>query len=232
MGYHLSYFDDTYGSGAVADEPLAAAHRIFYVFDGEAVIEGRTVETGGAIYASGAADIRGGSQGARVFRWDLSAFPPAAGEDAPSIPRMTQPIWSLETEPGSRGLFRLDRIDNAPGIVADVHTHPGRGIRALLAGTFHVRQPSEDGAAARPGDPWWESGVEAVISTSSAVETSSFLRCMPLPTQSAGRSDTARWLRQKRMVRAGLAALCGRDRNSLKNASGRALSDPGTGSAQ
>ncbi|HEY5082525.1 MAG TPA: hypothetical protein VII91_11540 [Bauldia sp.] len=152
MGYHLSYFDDTYGSGAVADEPLAAAHRIFYVFDGEAVIEGRTVETGGAIYASGAADIRGGSQGARVFRWDLSAFPPAAGEDAPSIPRMTQPIWSLETEPGSRWLFRLDRIDNAPGIVADVHTSAPCS-RELSTCASRRRTAPLRGRAIRGGSP-------------------------------------------------------------------------------
>jgi hypothetical protein len=116
---------------------------------------------------------------------------------------MAREIWSLKIDDGSKWLFRLDRIDNPPGAVADVHTHPGPGIRALLAGSFRCKQPSDDGAAKEPGDPWWETGVEAVISTADEQVTSSFLRGMVLPVEFRGRPDTAKWLRQPPPVQGG-----------------------------
>jgi hypothetical protein len=203
MTWTLSYCDDRCDPGAVA--ALPGSHRILYVLEGSVVVGRKALNRDDAAYLSDAAEIRAGANGARVFRWELAgeAAAPLAAPGVHSMLRMAEPVWSLDLQPGSRWVFRLDRIDNPPGVVADVHTHPGPGIRALLAGTFHVRQPSEDGAAERPGDPWWESGVEAVISTPSATETSSFLRCMLLPVEYLGRPDTARWLRTKPAAKAG-----------------------------
>jgi len=199
MTYTLSYYDETFAAGATAD-PLPAAHRILYVHSGAATINGQDVSAENAVYAGGAVTTTAGPDGARILRWDLAPTEtpaaPSSGDGVATRLRMAQEIWSLDIPQGSQWLFRLDMIDNPAGVVADVHTHPGPGIRALLYGTFHVRQPSEDGAATEPGDPWWESGVEAVISTPSETEDSGFLRCMVLPTEYRGRPDTANWLRR------------------------------------
>lgn len=204
MGYVLRYFNDELAPGSRAT--LSACRRIVYVFAGTATVNGAKLQQGGACYADGPCTIVVGRDGAMMFRWDLA---PAGtvelsveGDDTASTLRMAREIWSLQIASGSRWLFRLDFIDNPAGVVADVHTHPGPGIRALLSGTFDVRQPSEDGRGRQPGDPWWESGVEAVISTPSRTQSSSFLRCMILPVEYEGRPDTAKWLRTVPAARA------------------------------
>ena len=78
---------------------------------------------------------------------------------------------------------------------ADCHTHPGPGIRALLSGVFDIKQTSEDGGGEEPGDPWWETGTETVISTPVTEEGVEFLRDMILPVEFEGRPDTADWKR-------------------------------------
>ena len=110
---------------------------------------------------------------------------------------MSRHLRSLALTEGSEWLFWLDVINNPPGAVADVHTHQGPGIRALLSGAFRCRQPSEDGAADCPGDPWWESGIEAVISTPHETEISKFLRCMILPLSLKGSGNSGVWHRNK-----------------------------------
>ena len=200
MEYELRYFDDNFEPNTGLSSALPSAHRLIYVFAGSAAIERNEVIAGQGIYAHDETKITAGAKGARLFRWDLVKAGTkdclAQGRGISSRVRMSRETWSLDIQGGSRWLFRLDMINNPPGVIADVHTHPGPGIRVLLSGTFSVRQPSEDGEAKHPGDPWWESGVEAIISTPSDREPSAFLRGMVLPTEYEGRHDTVRWLRK------------------------------------
>ena len=190
MTYFLNYHIDT--AGPHARVTWLAARRMIYVWTGSVEIEGTMLKAGAAIFAEADATAVAGVQGAVLFRWDLVDSTAAAGalsavNAVGSMLRMSRELWSVDIADGSSWLFRLDWVNNPPAMIADVHTHEGPGIRALLTGSFRCRQPSEDGTAERPGDPWWETGVEAVISTPHATEVSSFLRCMLLPTSFLGR---------------------------------------------
>lgn len=195
MVYFLNYHDLRLKPGATR-RLSRGTHAIVFLYEGAASFNGQRLVKRGAVYTREGGALTAGAKGARIFYWQLSARASRAA-------RMSQELWSLSIKKGSRWLFRLDSIDNPPGVVADVHTHPGPGIRALLTGTFRVRQPSEDGKGTKPGDPWWESGVEAVISTPSKTKRSAFLRCMVLPPAYKGRPDTAKWLRRPPKVRSG-----------------------------
>lgn len=199
MAYFLTYYNDTIAPHAVATLP--EARRMIFVWRGSCTVSGKFLDAGTATYSEGGVTIESADAGAMLFRWELIDGPddsvPAEAVRMGSMLRMSREIWSLAISPGSEWLFRLDMINNPPGIVADVHTHQGPGIRALLSGAFTCRQPSEDGSADCPGDPWWESGIEAVISTPHDTEASKFLRCMILPLGLKGRGDSAVWHRKQ-----------------------------------
>ena len=199
MAYFLTYYNDAIGAHMTASLP--GARRMIYVWRGSCTVSGTLLEAGTATYLEGEAVIETSQAGAMLFRWDLVEDPaeasPAAAIRMGSMLRMSREIWSLDLPPGSKWLFRLDLINNPPGAVADVHTHQGPGIRALLTGTFKCRQPSEDGSADCPGDPWWETGIEAVISTPHDTEVSKFLRCMILPPELKGSGNSGTWHRKK-----------------------------------
>jgi hypothetical protein len=199
MSYFLSYYNDTIASDTTANLP--DAKRMIFVWKGSCSVSGMLLEAGMAAYCEGDAVIEASHTGAMLFRWDLSEGDakdlPAETIRLGSMLRMSRELWSIEITTGSEWLFRLDLINNPPGQVADVHTHPGPGIRALLSGSFSCRQPSEDGSADCPGDPWWETGVEAVISTPHDTEISKFLRCMILPLELKGKGNSGVWYRKK-----------------------------------
>ena len=57
-------------------------------------------------------------------------------------------------------IARCDRIDFPPGGIAYTHTHPGPGIRYLLAGTLTIRSEGQTTEYAA-GEPWYEAGPGA-----------------------------------------------------------------------
>jgi quercetin dioxygenase-like cupin family protein len=83
-------------------------------------------------------------------------------------------------------LLRLDRVDFPPGGVAYRHTHPGPGIRYLLFGSIRIESSGETHAYG-PGEPWFESGPEPVLATTSETEPSAFVRAMLLPREWEGK---------------------------------------------
>lgn len=91
----------------------------------------------------------------------------------------------LELGPG-RHLLRCDRVDFPPGGVAHLHTHPGPGIRCLLAGSLRV---DTDGRSRTytPFQEWFEPGPEPVLAVASEHEPTSFVRVLVLPREWAGR---------------------------------------------
>ncbi len=208
MAYYLDYYIDKIPAHAAAT--LAGARRMIYVYSGSASIDGRALhalpngeteaDASAAAYSEGETRIVAGPHGAKLFRFDLvensKADKPAQGGGATSVMRMSREIWSLDIEKDSEWLFRLDYIRNPAGQTADVHTHEGPGIRALITGTFHVNQPSEEGRANAAGDPWWETGIEAVISTPGGDVPARFLRGMVLPKDMIDGRPSGKFLRQ------------------------------------
>ncbi len=91
----------------------------------------------------------------------------------------------VELDPGTLWLMRCDRVDFDPGGIAYRHTHPGPGIRCLLFGEITIETQGAERTFG-PGQPWFESGPEPVLATTSATEPSAFARVLLLPAQFAG----------------------------------------------
>jgi quercetin dioxygenase-like cupin family protein len=92
----------------------------------------------------------------------------------------------VDLHPGTEWLMRCDRVDFGPGGVAHRHTHPGPGIRYLLFGSITIDSEGAEHTYG-PGEPWFESGPEPVLATTSPTEPSAFARVLLLPVEYAGR---------------------------------------------
>ena len=92
----------------------------------------------------------------------------------------------VELDPGVDWLMRCDRVDFPPGGVAYLHTHPGPGIRCLLAGEIRI---ATEGRATSYGplEAWFERGPDPVWAAASNVEETAFVRVLLLPTEWEGR---------------------------------------------
>jgi quercetin dioxygenase-like cupin family protein len=92
----------------------------------------------------------------------------------------------VQLDPFADWVVRCDRVEFPLGGVAHLHTHPGPGIRYLLAGELEV----ETEGHARfygPGGAWFESGPEPVVARASAHLATSFVRVLVLPAEWAGK---------------------------------------------
>jgi quercetin dioxygenase-like cupin family protein len=129
--------------------------------------------------------------GAHVLRWEV--FTPgmtgplgvAIGHASTDL-KLEHPI---ALDPSVAYLMRCDRVDFAPGGEARPHGHRGSGIRRLLTGELEVRIGQGRGRLMKPGDAWFESGVEPVHALASGREPTSFIRVSILPRELRGRSS-------------------------------------------
>ena len=167
---------------------LPGVPRVIYVIDGVAEIASDTttrtrVESGTAWHATTACAIVAGSRGARMLRFELrsGASAPAGGDVLLD--------HSIALDPGRPYLMRCDRVDFAPGGEALPHGHRGGGIRWLLEGELEVRVGSHPGRLMKPGDAWFESGVEPVHAIASREVATSFIRVSILPREVQGKSS-------------------------------------------
>ncbi len=92
----------------------------------------------------------------------------------------------VELDPATGWLMRCDRVDFPPGGVAYRHTHPGPGIRYLVAGALTIDRAGSS-RTYRAGEAWFEDAEDAVLATASATEESAFVRVLLLPREWAGR---------------------------------------------
>jgi len=92
----------------------------------------------------------------------------------------------VDPDPGEAWLLRCDRVDFPPGGIAYRHTHPGPGIRCLLTGRIRIESAGETHDYG-PLEPWFESGPEPVLATTSETEPSAFVRVLLLPREWEGR---------------------------------------------
>jgi len=109
-------------------------------------------------------------------------------------------VWVLDESPGgeeallaadvaldgsTEWLMRCDRVDFPPGGMAYRHTHPGPGIRCLLHGSIEIESGGEIHAF-RPFEPWFESGPEPIVATSSADEETAFVSERDMMAENSG----------------------------------------------
>jgi quercetin dioxygenase-like cupin family protein len=104
----------------------------------------------------------------------------AARVDATAI------VWEVDDRPEGEWLVRCDRVDFPPGGVAYRHTHPGPGIRVLLAGRIRIESEGETHEYG-PLEHWYESGPSPVYAAASPTEETAFVRCMLVPAELAGK---------------------------------------------
>jgi hypothetical protein len=140
------------------------------------------VETGPGTHAvydveQGSAHFGAASAEGRALVWELDESP--GGEEALLAA-------DVALDGSTEWLMRCDRVDFPPGGVAYRHTHPGPGIRCLLYGSIQIESGGEIDAF-RPFEPWFESGPEPVLATTSADEETAFVRVMLLPQVWAGK---------------------------------------------
>jgi quercetin dioxygenase-like cupin family protein len=183
--YTLTLYQDRLGPGTSVAVP--GLPRVIYVIDGDAEVSAGAasakVHGGAAWHGSAACAIVAGARGARVLRFELRGGSPAAGG---SDILLDHPI---ALDPGQPYLMRCDRVDFAPGGEALPHGHRGGGIRWLSEGELEVQAGGRPGRLMKPGDAWFEDGVEAVRAIASRDAPTSFIRVSILPREIQGKSS-------------------------------------------
>ena len=162
-----------------------AAPRVLYVVGGDVDIGGAGVVTGAAWHGTEACSITAGPRGATVLRYELRA----GGSPGPGAGGTVLHDHAIALDSRQLYLMRCDRVDFAPGGEALPHGHRGGGIRWLLEGALEVRVGNQPGRLMKPGDAWFESGVEPVHAIASREAPTSFIRVSILPREIKGRSS-------------------------------------------
>ncbi|MGO9702469.1 MAG: hypothetical protein ACLPX7_24790 [Xanthobacteraceae bacterium] len=167
---------------------LSAAPHIVYVVHGSILIADRPVHRDEGFGGDAATQIKGGPEGATVWRWELAAenSPPttAAGSSAISHEKLSA---RLDTLPNGPLLLRGDSVAFPPGGCAYLHRHQGPGIRCLLEGGIRIDTHGHS-TSYGPGSPWYESGPEPVFAQATDQPTR-FIRVLILPMAYLARSS-------------------------------------------
>jgi quercetin dioxygenase-like cupin family protein len=95
-------------------------------------------------------------------------------------------VWELTERPPRGSLLRCDRVDFPPGGVAYLHTHPGPGLRVLLAGRIRIDTQGESHEYG-PFEWWYETGPDPVFAAASEAEPTAFVRVLVLPAEWGGK---------------------------------------------
>jgi len=192
-GWSLRLVEDRIGGGAwLALPPL---NRVLYVLSGDVAVthgsQASRVAEGQAWHGAGQASLTTYGRGATVLRYELR---PAAAETAkdpewPGVDSRVLLAHPMALDPAAAYLMRCDRVEFAPGGEALPHGHRGGGIRCLIAGRLEVRVGGGAGRVMRPGEAWFESGVEPVHAIASPEEATAFIRVAILPREIRGKSS-------------------------------------------
>ena len=178
------------GAGLV----LGPFTRVLYVVAGSIAVEAdgdpTQVSAGAVWFGTGEARLRAATP-ARILRYELRPGSPTGTEEpatggATVHSLLEQPI---ALDPNGEYLLRCDRVDFAPGGEAMPHGHKGGGIRCLIGGELTVRVGDQPPKVMKPGDAWFESGVEPVHAIASRHEPTSFVRVSILPRAIRGQSS-------------------------------------------
>lgn len=142
-----------------------------------------------ACYVQDAAEMSAGSSPTLALRWELAVAGTApSAQPAPGVSTTHLLSAPIVLDSGKSYLLRCDRVDFPPGGVAFLHTHQGGGIRCLLAGSIEIETQGARHSYG-PLEAWFEAGPDPVFASTSATETSAFVRLMILPRTLIGKSS-------------------------------------------
>ncbi|HEY0814475.1 MAG TPA: hypothetical protein VGE11_14450 [Pseudonocardia sp.] len=196
--YQLRLFCDTVSPDMEVAGVGPAPPSISYLYRGSATVAGAEIKQGEATYFRDDSTIRAGSEGATIWRWEITRreadLGVLRGEGVVSRLRMAREVKMFELVPTSKWLFRLDNIIGFQGTTG-LHSHPGSGIRCMIEG--HLRAESSKGENSEnsaPGDVWYEEGAYPLVSTVDPGMKADFLRGMILPPEYYGFADSAVWI--------------------------------------
>jgi hypothetical protein len=183
VSHSLALYEDRLGPAATAT--FGALPRVLYVASGDLRVDDVRVDPAAAWHGAAACVVAAGTAGATVLRYELRGDgPPAPGPHGRLL--LDHPI---ALDPGAPYLMRCDRVDFGPGGEALPHGHRGGGIRWLLEGSLDVRVGDHPSRLMKPGDAWFESGVEPVHAMAARDAATSFIRVSILPRELRGKSS-------------------------------------------
>jgi len=183
----LRLFEDVLANNG-AELSLPARPHMIYVVHGSMLIADRVTRSDEGFGGDAATQIKGGPEGATIWRWELLPDKSAAGATAgPSVASREKLSAQLDTIPKGPILLRGDSVAFPPGGCAYLHRHQGPGIRCLLEGGIRI-DTHERSTSYGPGTPWYESGPDPVFAQA-AEKPTRFIRVMILPLAYLARSS-------------------------------------------
>lgn len=183
----LRLYEDTFANDG-AELALPARPHMIYVVHGAIAIAERIVRSDEAFGGEAATRIKGGPEGATIWRWEFAAEDSRdAAPGGTSVVSREKLSARLDTLPQGPLLLRGDSVAFPPGGCAYLHRHQGPGIRCLLEGGIRIDTHGRS-ASYGPGSPWFESGPEPVFAQA-AEKPTRFIRTMILPIAYLARSS-------------------------------------------
>ena len=183
----LRLYEDVFANDGVELSLPATPHAV-YVVHGSIMIADRAMQSDEGFGGEAATGIRGGPEGATIWRWDLAAEnAPATAATSPSAISRQRLSVRLDTLPNGPLLLRADSVAFPPGGCAYLHRHQGPGIRCLLEGGIRIDTHGRS-TSYGPGSPWFESGPDPVFAQA-ADRPTRFVRVMILPMAYLGKSS-------------------------------------------
>lgn len=182
MELHL--FEDNLSNGqtvAFGD----TCSRAIYVTAGEVTVEGNSYGLDEGFVASGPVTLVAGTEGASLWRWDLSDAPPTARPQH-TTKKLSGEVPAQLARAGN--FLRLDSVTFPPSGTALLHTHQGPGIRCLREGGIRIDTGGKS-ISFGPGGAWFESGPLPVFAQADHAIQSRFIRAMILPDELRGKSS-------------------------------------------
>ena len=183
----LRLYEDTLANDG-AELSLPARPYMIYVVHGSIAVADRISRSDEGFGGEDAARIKGGPEGATLWRWEFAADgSPAATPTGSSVVSREKFTARLDVLPQGPLLLRGDSVAFPPGGCAYLHRHQGPGIRCLLDGGIRIDTHGRS-TSYGPGSPWFENGPEPVFAQATDRPTR-FIRTMILPMAYLARSS-------------------------------------------
>ena len=183
----LRLYEDTLANDG-AELSLPARPYMIYVVHGSIAVADRISRSDEGFGGEDAARIKGGPEGATLWRWEFAADgSPTAAPTGSSVVSREKFAARLDVLPQGALLLRGDSVAFPPGGCAYLHRHQGPGIRCLLDGGIRIDTHGRS-TSYGPGSPWFENGPEPVFAQATDRPTR-FIRTMILPMAYLARSS-------------------------------------------
>jgi hypothetical protein len=183
----LRLYEDTFANDG-AELSLPARPHMIYVVHGTIAIAEKIIRGDEGFAGDDATRIKGGPEGATIWRWEFAADNAAdAAQAGTSVVSREKLVARLDALPAGPLLLRGDSVAFPPGGCAYLHRHQGPGIRCLLEGGIRIDTHGRS-TSYGPGSPWFESGPEPVFAQA-ADKPTRFIRTMILPMAYLARSS-------------------------------------------